>query len=69
MAAGVSGRSVLVTGVGTIGLMAVTIARAAGAGRFSSPMSAPVGSNSPKRSAPMLRSTPATTTGRERPAS
>jgi threonine 3-dehydrogenase len=32
MAAGVSGRSVLVTGVGTIGLMAVTIARAAGAG-------------------------------------
>jgi len=32
MAAGVSGRSVLVTGVGIIGLMAVTIARAAGAG-------------------------------------
>ena len=34
MAAGVSGRSVLITGVGTIGLMAVTIARAAGAGRI-----------------------------------
>jgi threonine 3-dehydrogenase len=32
MAAGVSGRSVLITGVGIIGLMAVTIARAAGAG-------------------------------------
>jgi threonine 3-dehydrogenase len=32
MAAGVSGRSMLITGVGTIGLMAVTIARAAGAG-------------------------------------
>jgi threonine 3-dehydrogenase len=31
MAAGVSGRSVLITGVGIIGLMAVTIARAAGA--------------------------------------
>jgi threonine 3-dehydrogenase len=34
MAAGVSGRSVLITGVGTIGLMAVTIARAAGAGKI-----------------------------------
>ncbi|MCO6455828.1 MAG: L-threonine 3-dehydrogenase [Pirellulaceae bacterium] len=34
MAAGVSGRSVLITGVGVIGLMAVTIARAAGAGRI-----------------------------------
>jgi len=32
MAAGVSGRSVLITGVGIIGMMAVTIARAAGAG-------------------------------------
>jgi len=32
MSAGVSGRSVLITGVGTIGLMAVTIAHAAGAG-------------------------------------
>lgn len=32
MAAGVSGRSVLITGVGIIGLMAVNIARAAGAG-------------------------------------
>ena len=32
MAAGVSGRSVLITGVGIIGLMAVTIAQAAGAG-------------------------------------
>jgi threonine 3-dehydrogenase len=32
MAAGVSGRSVLITGVGIIGLMAVTVARAAGAG-------------------------------------
>ena len=32
MAAGVSGKSVLITGAGTIGLMAVTIARAAGAG-------------------------------------
>lgn len=32
MAAEVSGRSVLITGVGIIGLMAVTIARAAGAG-------------------------------------
>jgi threonine 3-dehydrogenase len=32
MSAGVSGRSVLITGVGIIGLMAVTIARAAGAG-------------------------------------
>ncbi len=31
MAAGVSGKSVLITGVGMIGLMAVTIARAAGA--------------------------------------
>lgn len=34
MTAGVSGRSVLITGVGIIGLMAVTIARAAGAGRI-----------------------------------
>jgi threonine 3-dehydrogenase len=34
MAAGVSGKSVLITGVGTIGLMAVTIARAAGAARI-----------------------------------
>lgn len=34
MAAGVSGRSVLITGVGIIGLMAVTIARAAGAARI-----------------------------------
>ena len=34
MAAGVSGRSVLVTGVGVIGLMAVTIARAAGAAKI-----------------------------------
>ncbi len=34
MAAGVSGRSVLITGVGVIGLMAVTVARAAGAARI-----------------------------------
>jgi threonine 3-dehydrogenase len=34
MAAGVSGRSVLITGVGIIGLMAVAVARAAGAGRI-----------------------------------
>lgn len=34
MAAGVSGRDVLITGVGIIGLMAVTVARAAGAGRI-----------------------------------
>jgi threonine 3-dehydrogenase len=34
MAAGVSGKSVLITGVGIIGLMAVTIARAAGAARI-----------------------------------
>lgn len=34
MAAGVSGRSVLITGVGIIGLMAVTVARAAGAGQI-----------------------------------
>jgi threonine 3-dehydrogenase len=34
MAAGVSGKSVLITGVGIIGLMAVTVARAAGAGRI-----------------------------------
>lgn len=34
MAAGVSGRSVLITGVGTIGLMAVTVAKAAGASRI-----------------------------------
>ncbi|MEX2177035.1 MAG: L-threonine 3-dehydrogenase [Pirellulaceae bacterium] len=34
MAAGVSGRSVLITGVGIIGLMAVTIARAAGAAKI-----------------------------------
>jgi len=34
MAAGVSGRSVLVTGVGVIGLMAVAVARSAGAGRI-----------------------------------
>ena len=33
MAAGVSGRSVLVTGVGIIGLMAVNVAKAAGAGQ------------------------------------
>jgi threonine 3-dehydrogenase len=33
-AAEVSGRSVLITGVGIIGLMAVTVARAAGAGRI-----------------------------------
>lgn len=32
MSAGVSGRSVLITGAGIIGLMAITIARAAGAG-------------------------------------
>ena len=31
MAAGVSGRSVLITGAGIIGLMAITVARAAGA--------------------------------------
>lgn len=34
MAAGVSGRSVLITGVGIIGLMAVTVAKAAGASRI-----------------------------------
>ncbi|QDU96745.1 L-threonine 3-dehydrogenase [Lignipirellula cremea] len=34
MTAGVSGKSVLITGVGTIGLMAVTIAKAAGASRI-----------------------------------
>ena len=34
MAAGVSGRSVLITGVGIIGLMAVTIAKAAGAAKI-----------------------------------
>ena len=34
MAAGVSGKTVLITGVGIIGLMAVTVARAAGAGRI-----------------------------------
>ena len=34
MAAGVSARSVLITGVGAIGLMAVTVARAAGAARI-----------------------------------
>ena len=34
MAAGVSGKSVLITGVGIIGLMAVTVARAAGAGKI-----------------------------------
>lgn len=34
MAAGVSAKSVLITGVGIIGLMAVTVARAAGAGRI-----------------------------------
>ncbi len=34
MAAGVSGRCVLITGVGIIGLMAVTVARAAGAARI-----------------------------------
>lgn len=34
MSAGVSGRSVLITGVGIIGLMAVTVARAAGASRI-----------------------------------
>ncbi len=34
MTAGVSGKSVLITGVGIIGLMAVTVARAAGAGRI-----------------------------------
>ncbi len=34
MSAGVSARSVLITGVGIIGLMAVTVARAAGAGRI-----------------------------------
>ena len=33
MEAGVSGRSVLITGVGIIGLMAVTVAKAAGAGK------------------------------------
>ena len=33
MEAGVSGRSVLITGVGIIGLMAVTVAKAAGAGQ------------------------------------
>ncbi len=34
MAAGVSAKSVLISGVGIIGLMAVTVARAAGAGRI-----------------------------------
>jgi len=34
MAAGVSARSVLITGTGIIGLMAVTVAKAAGAGRI-----------------------------------
>ena len=34
MAAGVNGKSVLITGTGIIGLMAVTVARAAGAGRI-----------------------------------
>ena len=34
MSANVSGKSVLITGVGIIGLMAVTVARAAGAGRI-----------------------------------
>ncbi|MDX2147847.1 MAG: L-threonine 3-dehydrogenase [Planctomycetota bacterium] len=34
MAAGVSAKSVLITGVGIIGLMAVTVAKAAGAGRI-----------------------------------
>lgn len=34
MSAGVSGRSVLITGVGIIGLMAVAIARSAGAGQI-----------------------------------
>lgn len=34
MAAGVSGKSVLITGVGIIGLMAVTVARAAGAAQI-----------------------------------
>lgn len=34
MAAGVSGKSVLITGVGIIGLMAVTVAKAAGAARI-----------------------------------
>ncbi len=34
MAAGVSGKSVLITGVGIIGLMAVTVAQAAGAGKI-----------------------------------
>lgn len=34
MAAGVSGKSVLITGVGIIGLMAVTVARAAGASQI-----------------------------------
>ena len=34
MSAGVSGKSVLITGVGIIGLMAVTVARAAGAGKI-----------------------------------
>ncbi|MBS0190590.1 MAG: L-threonine 3-dehydrogenase [Phycisphaerales bacterium] len=34
MAAGVSAKSVLITGTGIIGLMAVTVARAAGAGRI-----------------------------------
>ncbi|MCA9269749.1 MAG: L-threonine 3-dehydrogenase, partial [Planctomycetales bacterium] len=34
MSAGVSGRSVLITGTGTIGLMAITVARAAGASRI-----------------------------------
>ncbi len=34
MSAGVSGKSVLITGVGIIGLMAVTVAKAAGAGKI-----------------------------------
>ncbi len=34
MSAGVSGKTVLITGVGIIGLMAVTVAKAAGAGRI-----------------------------------
>ena len=34
MSAGVSGQTVLITGVGTIGLMAVSVAQAAGASRI-----------------------------------
>lgn len=64
MAAGVSGRSVLITGTGIIGLMAVNIARAAERERSSPSISTAVVWTELNYSVPMSRSIPAMKIGR-----